>query len=421
MRILYAFLLVLLVGCGPGIRYRPGEIPAPTTVDLSDIQAGHRLHAQMLAQSPILRDPVQEKRVSRILQKLLNATPRTGHWTATLIDSPVFNAMTVPGNFIYVYRGLLQSVPDDELAAVLAHEIGHRLAQHEVDSSGETLGKAISVLATIAAGAAMASQQGATQRDVENVMNATDKIGSGFTTLRYSKDKEREADQIGIFLLADAGFNPAAAPSLWAKKAIIAGSGGSDFFSTHPVDSDRYTMAIQLLPLAQERYQKAIKGKKPKAKPKRATPPSPEVIYQLSQAEEALQENDLQTASTIAQSLTSQAPSSPETYNLLGRVKLLFGEEKQASKAFKKGLTLAPEDPILIYNMGCAQAREGKTKEALTSLEKAFTLQPNLTATAAEDPDLVSLYENLEFKALFLKQYVALPPAEVGGNSVKVN
>ena len=421
MRLLHILLLILLVGCGPGIRYRPGEIPAPTTTDPSDIQAGHQLHAQMLAESPILRDPVQEKRVAKILQKLLNATPTTGHWTATLVDSPDFNAMTAPGNYIYVYRGLLQSLTDEEVAAVLAHEIGHRLAQHEFESSGETLGKALSVLATIAAGAAVASQQGATRRDVENVMNATDKIGSGFTTLRYSKDKEREADQIGIFLLADAGFNPAAAPSLWAKKAIIAGSGGSDFFSTHPVDSDRYTMAIQLLPLAQERYQKALKGKKPKAKPKRATPPSPEVIYQLSQAEEALQENDLQTASTIAQSLTSQAPSSPETYNLLGRVKLLFGEEKQASKAFKKGLTLAPEDPILIYNMGCTQAREGKTKEALTSLEKAFTLQPTLTATAGEDPDLVSLYEHPQFKALLVKQYMAPPPMEVGGNSVTVN
>jgi predicted Zn-dependent protease len=421
MRLLHILLLVLLVGCGPGIRYRPGEIPAPTTTNLNDIQAGHQLHAQMIAHNPILRDPVQEKRVAKILQKLLDATPTTGHWTATLVDSPVFNAMTAPGNFIYVYRGLLQTLPDDELAAVLAHEIAHRLAQHEVESSEETLGRAISVLATIAAGAAMASQQGATQRDVANVMDATNKLGQGFTTLRYSRDKEREADQIGMFLLADAGINPAAFPSFWARKAAISGSGGSDFLSTHPIDSDRYTMSIQLLPLAQERYERALKGQKSKKKAKRAAPPSPDLLYQISQAEEALQENDLHTASTIAQSLTSQAPSSPETYNLLGRVKLLFGEEKQASKAFKKGLTLAPEDPILIYNMGCTQARQGKTNEALASLEKAFTLHPTLTSHAAEDPDLVSLYENLEFKALLTKQYVALPPAEVGGNTVRVN
>jgi predicted Zn-dependent protease len=421
MRLLTALIVFLLVGCGPGIRFRPGEIPSPASSSPNDIYASQQFYRQTITRGRVLRDPRQEKRVTKILQKLLNATPNTGHWTATLLDSPDFNAMTSPGNFIYVNRGLLDSVPDDELAAVLAHEIGHRLAQHEVETPEETFGKAMAVLAKIAAGAAMATQQGATPRDVTNIMDATEKIGTGLTSFRYSKDKEREADQIGIFLLADAGINPAAAPSLWARQAANNGFEGSDFFSTHPLDSDRYNMAIQLLPLAQQRYQQALRGKKSRAKPKKITPPSPEVVYQLSQAEQALQANDLQTASTIAHSLSSQAPSSPETYNLLGRVKLLFGEEKQASKAFKRGLSIAPEDPVLIYNLACVQAREGKTKEALNSLEKAFTLQPNLTSTASEDSDLASLYELPEFKALLERQYIASAPSEVGGNTVRVN
>lgn len=421
MRLLHLLLLVLLVGCGPGIRYRPGEIPHPTTTDLSDIQAGHQLHAQMVTQRPILRDKTAEKRVTKILEKILEATPSTGHWTATLINDPTFNAMTAPGNFIFVYRGLLDSLPDDEVAAVLAHEIGHRLAQHEVESSEETFGEALSVLATIAAGAAIAMQQGATQQDVANVMDATNKIGTGLTTLRYSKDKEREADQIAIFLLADAGINPAAAPSLWARQAAINGSGGSDFFSTHPLDSDRYATAIQLLPLAQERYEQALKRKKsPKAK-KKAAVPTPDLNYQISQAEEALKANDLHTASTIAQSLTAKAPSVPETYNLLGRIKIRTGEEKQALKAFKKGLTLAPDDPILIYNMACVHALAGKRKETLTALKKAFTLRPDLAPYAKEDSDLAAFHEDLEFKDLVEKEYVALPPTEVGGNTVRVN
>ncbi len=371
-------------------------------------------------QSPILRDKAAEKRVTTILKKLLDATPTTGHWTATIINDRTFNAMTAPGNFIFVYRGLLDSLPDDEVAAVLAHEIGHRLAQHEVETSEETLGKALSVLATIAAGAAVGMQQGATQRDIANVMDATNKLGTGFTTLRYSKDKEREADQIGIFLLADAGINPAAAPSLWAKQAAIHGAGGSDFFSTHPLDSDRYTMAVRLLPLAQERYQQALKRKKsPKAK-KRA-PPSPDLTYQLTQAEEAIKANDLTTASTIAQSLTATAPAVPETYNLLGRIKILSGDEKQALKAFKKGLTLAPDDPILIYNMACVHALAGKRKETLTALEKAFKLRPDLATYAKEDADLAAFQEDLEFKELTEREYMVLPPTEVGGNTVRVN
>ena len=421
MRFLHILILVLFVGCGPGIRYRPGEIPSPSTTDLNDIRAGHQLHAQMVAQGPILRDKAAEKRVTKILQKLLDATPSTGHWSATLLDTPDFNAMTAPGNFIFVYRGLLDSLPDDEVAAVLAHEIAHRLAQHEVESSGEIFGKTLSVLATIAAGAAVATQQGATQQDIADVMNATNKLGTGFTTLRYSKDKEREADQIAIFLLADAGVNPNAAASLWARQTTINGSSGSDFFSTHPRHADRYTMAVQLLPLAQERYQQALKRKKSQKPKRRAPPSSPELTYQISQAEEALKADDLSTASTIAQSLTAQAPAAPETYNLLGRIKIRSGDEKQAIKAFKKGLNLAPDDPFLVYNMACVHALAGKRKETLSALEKAFKLRPELATYAKEDSDLAAFHEDLEFKELTEREYVVLPPMEVGGNTVRVN
>ncbi len=417
-----ALLFALLVGCGPGIRFRPGEIPTPSTPNAEYVQKGQQLHGQVVAKGAVLRDRAKEKRVSKILSKLLDATPSTGHWTATLLDEPSFNAMTAPGNYIFVHRGLLEALPqDDEVAAVLAHEIGHRLAQHEIETSEETLGKAISALATIAAGVAVASQRNATRRDVNNVMRATNKLGQGFTTLRYSKDKEREADQIGMFLMADAGFDPAAAARVWASRLATSGSGGSDFFSTHPLHEDRYEMAIRLLPLAEERYQAALKNKRGKRRTKRAPPPSPVLTAQLSQAEEALADDDLQTASTIAQALTKQEPAAPEVFNLLGRVKALSGEEKQATKAFKKGLTLAPNDPIITYNMACLHAREGNRSEALTNLEKAFSVRPALTSTAAEDPDLESLHEDPAFKALLERVYVPPPPDNVGGNSLSVN
>lgn len=423
MRILYLLIIVLLVGCSPGIRFRPGEIPHPTTTNTHDLQQGQKLYSEITSRSTILRDKAAEKRVTKILEQILAATPSTGHWTATLIDDSTFNAMTVPGNFIFIYRGILDTLPDDEVAAVLAHEIGHRLAQHELKTSGESIGRALSILATIAAGAAVAMQDGATPKQVGDIMDATDKIGTGFTTLRYSKDKEREADQIGIFLLADAGINPAAAASVWARQASASGSGGSDFFSTHPLDSDRYAMAVKLLPLAEARYQQARKRQKAPKNKKKAPPrpPEPNFTYQLSQAEEALKANDLKTASTIAQSLKAKAPAVPETYNLLGRIKFLSGDEKQALKAFKKGLTLAPDDSTLIYNMACVHALKGKREEALAGLERAFTLQPDLVPHAKEDPDLTSLREDSEFKALIEREYAAVAPRDVGGNTVRVN
>jgi predicted Zn-dependent protease len=411
-----------LSACAPGIRFRPGEIPSPGATDPSKLAQGNQFYAQTVAQKPILRDKKAEKRVSSILTKLFEATPTTGDWTVTLIDQPIFNAATTPGNHIFVYRGLLDNLnDDDQVAAVLAHEIGHRLAQHEIETSKETWGKAIAMLATIAAGAAIASQQGSTPRQVNDVMDATNKIGQGFTTYRYSKDKEREADQIGLFLLADAGIPPSAAAALWGGLAAAHGSSGGDFFRTHPLDQERYERAAHLLPLAQIRYEDAIRKKKNPSKKRQPTPPSPTVVYQISQAEQALANNDIPTATAIAQSLTAQAPSSAEAYNILGLVKTRSGETKQATKAFNKGLKLAPENPILIYNMGCMQALQGNRSEALQSLEKAFSLRPSLVTTAHEDPDLVSLRDDPQFTALLEKEYLAPAPTNVGGNSFRVN
>lgn len=415
-------ILTVCVGCGPGIRFRPGEIPVPTETHPEYIQAGNQLHQELLRTHSVLRDPAAERRVTRILDKLFDATPSMGHWTVTILDDPQVNAMTTPGNYIYVYKGMLdQARSDDELAAVLAHEIGHRLAQHELKTSEEKWGEAMATLATIAAGAAIASAQGTTARDVEEVMNATSALGAGLTTLRYSKDQEREADQIGVFLLADAGINPMAAADLWAGQIAAQGAGGNDFFSTHPLHEDRYAMAVNLFPVAQARYEAARKSGSRSKRTKSLPPPSPAVVFQIAKAQEAMANNDLHTASTIAHSLTSQAPSSPEVYNLLGHVTALKGDTTKAFKAFKKGLTLEPDNAYLLYNLGCMYARQGDRPKALQSLEKAFLRNPNLVDGARSDPDLASLYDDPEFTALLERPYVPTAPTDVGRNTFSVN
>jgi predicted Zn-dependent protease len=419
-RFLIFLAIALVTGCGPSIRFRPGEIPSPGATEPEYIYETQQFHAQLLQQQPVYYNPVAVRRVSRILDKLLDATPSTGHWTVTLLDDPAFNAMVAPGNYMYVFRGLLdKSRNDDEVAAVLAHEIGHRLAQHEIKTSGQIWGEAIAALATVAAGVAVAAQEGSTAQDVEDIMDMTNALGVGFTTLRYEKDQEREADQIGMFLMADAGINPMAAADVWAGRIAEEGAGGSDFFSTHPLHEDRYAMAVQLLPLAQVRYQEALKRRKSPER-RRATPPAA-VTYEIAQAQQALANNDLDTASNIARSLTAKAPSSPEVYNILGLIKATKGDTKQAHKAFERGLSIAPDDPILRYNVGCMHARHGERAQALRALQQAFTLQPSLTEGAREDPDLESLYDDPEFKALLEKQYIIPPPLDVGGNSFSVN
>lgn len=95
--VLLTLITILLIGCGPGIRFMPGEIPTPNTSAPEHLAEGQQIYQHMLHEMPVLRDSQAVRRVSRILDKLLNVTPTTGHWTVTLIDNPAFNAMTTPG------------------------------------------------------------------------------------------------------------------------------------------------------------------------------------------------------------------------------------------------------------------------------------------------------------------------------------
>jgi predicted Zn-dependent protease len=408
--------------CSPAIRFQPGEIPTPGASSPEDIQLSKLVYDTMIAKAPLLRDPGTEARVSRVMDKLLRATPQTGHWSLALIDDPMFNAMAMPGNHIFLFRGMLDSLKsDDEVAAVLAHEIGHRLALHEQKTSGEKLGEALAGLTAAALAAAVAMDENSTAEDVSDTLESAQALGAGFTTLRYSKDKEREADQIGMFLMADAGFDPGAAAKVWASRLAAEGDNSHDFFSTHPLHEDRYNAAVQLLPMAQERYRKAknLSGESlRKASPRR---PDPQLFVELDQAQKALDRGDLRSAETIANMLTQRDPQFVMGYNILGIVRIREGNAHAARAAFATALEIEPDNATLIYNTACTHALSGNPTTALPLLERSFSLDPELLETAKDDSDLSSLGSDPRFQELLSRQYLPQPPANVGGNTFSIN
>jgi len=421
-KFLFFVTVASVIGCTPSIRFKPGEIPTPHDSDPQDVAQARFARESIMAEAPILREPQAEARVSRIMQRLLQVTPSTGHWTVTLLDDPTFNAMATPGNYIYVFKGMLDALrSDDEVATVLAHEIGHRLAVHEQKAEGEALGEALAALTTIALGVAVAVQETSTQQDVEDTVQAAQALGEGFTTLRYSKDKEREADLIGIFLMADARYNPEAAAQVWASRYAEGGGQTHDFFSTHPLHEDRYTMAMELLPQARQRYQQALKRGSAQTAPVEVKEPSPQLDFEVSQAEQALEQDDLDLAESIASSLTRRDPTFAQGYNVLGIAKLKRGKTREAGHEFAKALKLEPSNPTLIYNSACVRALNGESSEALKLLEKSFSLDPSLVSTAEQDSDLQSLADLPSFKALLAREYTLQPPQNIGGNTLSIN
>jgi len=201
-------------------------------------------------------DKAAVARVRAIADRLIPQTvifrqdAKSWDWQVNVETSKEVNAYCMPGGKIMVYTGLIDQlkVTDDELAAVIGHEMGHALREHSRERVSRQYGQQL-VLAGVAAvtGAGDAGMQLAGM-----VSNVT-------FTLPHSREQEAEADRIGLELMARAGYNPQAAMTLWKKMGAAGGGGGPEFLSTHPSDQSRLKDIEKNIPRVLPLYQAARK------------------------------------------------------------------------------------------------------------------------------------------------------------------
>lgn len=196
------------------------------------------------------------KRIQAIADRLIYQAPvfrpdaAQWNWEVNLIKSDELNANCGPGGKIIFYTGLIDKLKltDDEIAAVMGHEIAHALREH----SREGMSKAYAVgfakqLAVIA---------GAPQSAVELGSKGVDLA----MTLPNSRGNENEADLIGLELAARAGYNPNAAITLWQKMSAASEGAPPEFLSTHPNSSSRISSLEAAIPKVMPLYQQAKKS-----------------------------------------------------------------------------------------------------------------------------------------------------------------
>jgi predicted Zn-dependent protease len=167
-------------------------------------------------------------------------------WTFQIVDTPEPNAFALPGGYVYVSRGLLALVNDeDELAGVMGHEIGHVTARHAVKRIGVASPFAIVTgLAGFATGIV-------SSRLSKVVVDTTQTITGGLVVAPFSRSQESEADKIGVKLAADAGWDPAALSqfldTLASDEALAHGERtGMNFLATHPATDKRVKETAEL-------------------------------------------------------------------------------------------------------------------------------------------------------------------------------
>src|SRR5262245_24271123 len=189
------------------------------------------------------RDPKQAERVRGIAKRLI---PQTAvfrkdaldwKWEVNVITSPEINAWCMPGGKIAVYTGIIEKlqITDDELAAVMGHEIAHALREHGRERASQQL--ATSAGASVLGAVAEIFLPGTGQASA----GLAGVVGQVTYELPYSRIHETEADRMGVELAARAGYDPRAAVTLWEKMAKLSSGSGAPpkLLSTHPSHEDR--------------------------------------------------------------------------------------------------------------------------------------------------------------------------------------
>ncbi|MDH4135047.1 MAG: M48 family metallopeptidase [Gammaproteobacteria bacterium] len=181
------------------------------------------------------RDPVMLARVQGIAKRLIpqvvhfRADALQWRWETNVFQSEEVNAFCMAGGKIGIYSGLIDRVKitDDELAAVMGHEIAHALREHVREQiSAQQAARLPGLVLAVVTGSEILADLG------NAVTNVT-------LTLPKSREAEKEADEIGVELAARAGYDPRAAVTLWQKMNRLGGSRPPEILSTHPAPESR--------------------------------------------------------------------------------------------------------------------------------------------------------------------------------------
>ena len=200
-------------------------------------------YAQVMAQAQkkglLNHSPQQVQRVRAVAARLI---PQVGvfrpdavkwKWEVNVLTSKDINAWCMPGGKIAVYTALLErlNLTDDELAAVMGHEIAHALREH----ARERMGRQLATQTATAVGSIALEIFTGVHLDPE----LTGTVSQAVFVLPNSRENEQEADIIGVELAARAGYDPRASLTLWQKMGQASAGGPPEWLSTHPSNETR--------------------------------------------------------------------------------------------------------------------------------------------------------------------------------------
>ncbi|WP_291323659.1 M48 family metalloprotease [Desulfonatronospira sp.] len=274
------------------------------------------------------------------------------------LNAPYINAYAFPGGTIGITRGILLELQDEaELASLIGHEVGHVTARH----TAQRMTRGMLASLVFAGAAAAAGPQW------EGVVAGLGNIGAGALLASYSRNQEREADELGLEYMARSDYNPEGFIGLMKMLKELSGEDRAALdllFSTHPMSSERYQTAVNRVrsdyaknskPLYRERYMDNTAGLR---KIKKA-------VQEMQAGDDLMMQEQRQKARQSYDSALRAAPGDYAANLKMAKCLLSLENSSEAKKFARAAHEIYPREPQSRHVMGIACIRENNYEQAL--------------------------------------------------------
>ena len=254
---------LLLIGCSEVQTTSGGAVGVQRKQSMTSMISAEQMNAMAAqgyqesvakarADGKLNADPEMVRRVQRIAERIIpnvaafRSDAVQWQWEVNVEQNSALNAYCAPGGKIMFFSGIIEELQltDDQIAAIMGHEIAHALREHGREQMSKVYGQQIgaSVVSLLTGG------------EYDKYINLGMEGFGVFVNLPNSRAAETEADAIGLELAARSGYDPAAAIELWQKMAAANNGEPPQFLSTHPSSSTRIAELRALLPKVQPLY-----------------------------------------------------------------------------------------------------------------------------------------------------------------------
>lgn len=216
-----------------------------------EMALGADAYKEALAKAKVVRDPKIVALVNDVGQRIARVADKPEYqWQFTVVDDPKqANAFALPGGKVAVYTGIFPVARDTAgLATVIGHEVAHAIARHGAERMSQGV---VAQIAGTGLAVGLGGQTPAARNAVMQAFGLGVQVGA---LMPFSRSQESEADQIGMILMAKAGYDPAAAAALWRRFEAAGSSGPPEFLSTHPSYSTRIQQIEKWVPESRTYY-----------------------------------------------------------------------------------------------------------------------------------------------------------------------